>query len=296
MPFLQVNIVVPSSHAELLSDELMEVGALSTAIEDAYAGTDKEQPIFDEPDEPSAEIWEQSLIIAMFDADTDVDAAVALLPENMRPVKEAYTVTEVADQDWVKLTQSQFDPIHVSDRLWITPTWHEAPTDGSINIELDPGLAFGTGSHPTTFLCLRWLDANMPQGASVLDYGCGSGILAITAAKLGAGKVVGVDIDKQAIRASHDNATQNQVNIEVYLPDAQPEGQFDVVVANILANPLRMLGQMLAGRVKTDGQIVLSGILAEQVEEISALYQQWFDMKPATIQDGWACLFGTKRA
>ncbi len=296
MPFLQVNIVVPSSHAELLSDELMEVGALSTAIEDAYAGTDKEQPIFDEPNEPSAEIWEQSLIIAMFDADTDVDAAVALLPENMRPVKEAYTVTEVADQDWVKLTQSQFDPIHVSDRLWITPTWHEAPTDGSINIELDPGLAFGTGSHPTTFLCLRWLDTNMPQGASVLDYGCGSGILAITAAKLGAGKVVGVDIDKQAIRASHDNATQNQVNIEVYLPDAQPEGQFDVVVANILANPLRMLGQMLAGRVKTDGQIVLSGILAEQVEEISALYQQWFDMKPATIQDGWACLFGTKRA
>ena len=296
MPFLQVNIVVPSSHAELLSDELMEVGALSTAIEDAYAGTDKEQPIFDEPNEPSAEIWEQSLIIAMFDADTDVDAAVALLPENMRPVKEAYTVTEVADQDWVKLTQSQFDPIHVSDRLWITPTWHEAPTDGSINIELDPGLAFGTGSHPTTFLCLRWLAANMPQGASVLDYGCGSGILAITAAKLGAGKVVGVDIDKQAIRASHDNATQNQVNIEVYLPDAQPEGQFDVVVANILANPLRMLGQMLAGRVKTGGQIVLSGILAEQVEEISALYQQWFDMKPATIQDGWACLFGTKRA
>ena len=296
MPFLQVNIVVPSSHAELLSDELMEVGALSTAIEDAYAGTDKEQPIFDEPNEPSAEIWEQSLIIAMFDADTDVDAAVALLPENMRPVKEAYTVTEVADQDWVKLTQSQFDPIHVSDRLWITPTWHEAPTDGSINIELDPGLAFGTGSHPTTFLCLRWLDANMSQGASVLDYGCGSGILAITAAKLGAGKVVGVDIDKQAIRASHDNATQNQVNIEVYLPDAQPEGQFDVVVANILANPLRMLGQMLAGRVETNGQIVLSGILAEQVEEISALYQQWFDMKPATIQDGWACLFGTKRA
>ena len=296
MPFLQVNIVVPSSHAELLSDELMEVGALSTAIEDAYAGTDKEQPIFDEPNEPSAEIWEQSLIIAMFDADTDVDAAVALLPENMRPVKEAYSVTSVADQDWVKLTQSQFDPIHVSERLWITPTWHEAPTDGSINIELDPGLAFGTGSHPTTFLCLRWLDANMPQGAAVLDYGCGSGILAITAAKLGAGKVVGVDIDKQAIRASHDNAAQNQVSIEVYLPDAQPEGQFDVVVANILANPLRMLGQMLAGRVKTDGQIVLSGILAEQVEEISALYQQWFDMKPATIQDGWACLFGTKRA
>lgn len=296
MPFLQVNLVVPSQHAELLSDELMEVGALSTAIEDAYAGTDKEQPIFDEPNEPSAEIWEQSLIIAMFDADTDVDAAVALLPENMRPVKDAYTVTSVADQDWVKLTQSQFDPIHVSERLWITPTWHEAPTDGSINIELDPGLAFGTGSHPTTFLCLRWLDANMPQGAAVLDYGCGSGILAITAAKLGAGKVVGVDIDKQAIRASHDNAAQNQVNIEVYLPDEQPEGQFDVVVANILANPLRMLGQMLAGRVKTDGQIVLSGILAEQVEEISALYQQWFDMKPATIQDGWACLFGTKRA
>lgn len=296
MAFQQINIVVASSIAEPLSDELMEVGALSTAIEDAYAGTDKEQPIFDEPNEPSAEIWEQSLIIAMFDEDSDIEAALALLPENMRLDAKQYQITQVADQDWVKLTQSQFDPIHVSERLWITPTWHEAPTDGSINIELDPGLAFGTGSHPTTFLCLRWLDANMPQNATVLDYGCGSGILAITAAKLGASHVVGVDIDKQAIRASLDNAKQNQVNIDVYLPDEQPEGQFDVVVANILANPLRMLGQMLSGRVKTGGQIVLSGILAEQVEEISALYAQWFDMQPATVQDGWACLFGSKRA
>lgn len=296
MAFQQINIVVPSSIAEPLSDELMEVGALSTAIEDAYAGTDKEQPIFDEPNEPSAEIWEQSLIIAMFDEDSDIEAALALLPENMRLDAKQYQITQVADQDWVKLTQSQFDPIHVSERLWITPTWHEAPTDGSINIELDPGLAFGTGSHPTTFLCLRWLDANMPQNATVLDYGCGSGILAITAAKLGASHVVGVDIDKQAIRASLDNAKQNQVNIDVYLPDEQPEGQFDVVVANILANPLRMLGQMLSGRVKTGGQIVLSGILAEQVEEISALYAQWFDMQSATVQDGWACLFGSKRA
>ena len=296
MSFQQVNIIVASTEAELLSDELMEIGALSTAIEDAYAGTDKEQPIFDEPNEPSAEIWEQSLIIAMFDEDTDVIQALDLLPETLKVAPNHYTITTVADQDWVKLTQSQFDPIHVSERLWITPTWHEAPQDGAINIELDPGLAFGTGSHPTTFLCLRWLDANMPVGATVLDYGCGSGILAITAAKLGASDVVGVDIDKQAIRASEDNAKQNGVNIKVYLPDAQPEGQFDVVVANILANPLRVLGQMLSGRVKTGGQIVLSGILEEQVEEISALYQQWFDMQAATIHDGWACLFGNKRA
>ena len=296
MPFQQVNIVVPSEIAEDFSDELMEIGALSTAIEDAYAGTDKEQPIFDEPNEPSATLWEQSLVIAMFDNDTNVEQALASLPGQFQLDASQYTISQVADQDWVKLTQSQFDPIHVSERLWITPTWHDAPTDGSINIELDPGLAFGTGSHPTTFLCLRWLDANMPQGATVLDYGCGSGILAITAAKLGASEVVAVDIDKQAIRASHDNATQNGVDIAVYLPDAQPDGQFDVVVANILANPLRILGQMLAGRVKTGGQIVLSGILAEQVEEISALYQQWFDVQAATIQDGWACLFGTKRA
>lgn len=296
MPFQQVNIVVQSALAERLSDELMEIGALSTAIEDAYAGTDKEQPIFDEPNEPSAEIWEQSLIIAMFDEDCDIKQALSGLPEDLQVDDKQLQITSVEDQDWVKLTQSQFDPIHVSDRLWITPTWHEAPSDGAINIELDPGLAFGTGSHPTTFLCLRWLDAHMPKGATVLDYGCGSGILAITAAKLGASKVVGVDIDKQAIRASHDNAVQNQVQIDVYSPEAQPEGQFDVVVANILANPLRVLGQMLSGRVKTGGHIVLSGILAEQVDEISALYQQWFDMQDATILDGWACLFGSKRS
>ena len=293
MPFLQVNLVVPSQHAELLSDELMEVGALSTAIEDAYAGTDKEQPIFDEPNEPSAEIWEQSLIIAMFDADTDVDAAVALLPENMRPVKDAYTVTSVADQDWVKLTQSQFDPIHVSERLWITPTWHEAPTDGSINIELDPGLAFGTGSHPTTFLCLRWLDANMPQGAAVLDYGCGSGILAIGAAKFGATDIDAVDIDTAAVDSTKYNAQANAVQLNAGLPD-KAQGRYQTVLANILATPLKVLAPLLHSYVADGGNLVLAGILERQAQELKDVYAPYLALTVADTEDGWILMTGSR--
>ncbi|MDO5357756.1 MAG: 50S ribosomal protein L11 methyltransferase, partial [Conchiformibius sp.] len=159
----------------------------------------------------------------------------------------------------------------------------------------DPGLAFGTGSHPTTRLCLQWLDSRLKGGESVLDYGCGSGILAIAALKLGAGEAVGVDIDEQAIRASNDNAAQNNVNARFYLPDAMPQAQFDVVVANILANPLRMLGSLLAERTKQGGRIVLSGILEEQVEEMSGIYAEWFNMAPAQTDEGWACLSGVKR-
>ena len=199
------------------------------------------------------------------------------------------------EQDWVRLTQSQFDPIKISDRLWITPTWHDAPDARAINLRLDPGLAFGTGSHPTTHLCLQWLDNNLRGGESVLDYGCGSGILTIAALKLGAGSATGVDIDPQAIKASNDNAVQNEVQAAFYLPDGLPQGQFDVVVANILANPLRMLGDMLAGRTHTGGRIVLSGILEEQIDEMSAIYAQWFDLAPAIVNNGWACITGTKR-
>ena len=162
-------------------------------------------------------------------------------------------------------------------------------------MRLDPGLAFGTGSHPTTRLCLKWLDTQLKGGESVLDYGCGSGILTIAALKLGAGSAVGVDIDEQAIRASNDNAAQNNVQAHFYLPDGLPQGQFDVVVANILANPLRMLGEMLAARTKQGGRIVLSGLLAEQSEELGEIYSQWFDIEPAGTEEGWARLSGVKR-
>lgn len=296
MSYQQATIPVQEHFAEAFSDALMEHGALSSAIEDAYAGTAQEQAIFGEPDMPQQQIWQQSLIIALFGEDDDAAAMIAAAAAQTGLELGEYQIEQLAEQDWVRLTQSQFDPIKISDRLWITPTWHEMPDSSAVNLRLDPGLAFGTGSHPTTHLCLQWLDTNLQGGEQVLDYGCGSGILAIAALKLGAAAATGVDIDPQAIRASRDNALQNQVEAQFYLSEEQPEGQFDVVVANILANPLRMLGEMLASRTRTGGRIVLSGILEEQTEELSAIYRQWFDLAAPQTDSGWVCISGTKRA
>ena len=273
----------------------MEHGALSAAIEDAYAGTENEQAIFGEPGMPAEQIWQQSKVIALFGEHDEAAAAVKAAAQECGLKDLSYDSETLEDQDWVRLTQSQFDPIQISERLWITPSWHKAPAGNAVNLQLDPGLAFGTGSHPTTRLCLKWLDTQLKGGESVLDYGCGSGILTIAALKLGAGSAVGVDIDEQAIRASNDNAVQNNVQAHFYLPDGLPQGQFDVVVANILANPLRMLGEMLAARTKQGGRIVLSGLLAEQSEELGEIYSQWFDIEPAETEEGWARLSGVKR-
>lgn len=296
MSYQQTTFIVNELIAEPLSDALMAHGALSAAIEDAYAGTDEEQAIFGEPGIESEQIWHNSKILALFDEKADVAAIVAAAAEAVEIPPPAHQIELLPEQDWVRLTQAQFDPIKISDRLWITPSWHEAPDANAVNLQLDPGLAFGTGSHPTTRLCLQWLDNNLKGGESVLDYGCGSGILTIAALKLGAGSGTGVDIDPQAIKSSCDNAAQNEVQAAFYLPEQLPAGQYDVVVANILANPLRMLGEMLAGRTKTGGRIVLSGILAEQVEEMSAIYAQWFELSPAQLEQGWACLSGVKKA
>ena len=195
----------------------------------------------------------------------------------------------------MRLTQAQFDPIRISSRLWIVPTWHTPTDPTAINIALDPGLAFGTGSHPTTRLCLRWLDTHIKGGETVLDYGCGSGILAIAAMKLGAGSAIGVDVDAQAVLASHDNAEANQVRADFYLPDGVALAQYDVVVANILTNPLRALAPLLAGATRSGGRIVLSGILAEQAGDVMRIYAQWFDLDPAVLEDGWCCLSGVKK-
>ena len=295
MSYQQTTIAVNDALAERLADALMEHGALSAAIEDAYAGTENEQAIFGEPGMPTEQIWQQSKVIALFGENDDAAAIIAQAAAECDLSDLPYTLEILPEQDWVRLTQSQFDPIQISDRLWITPSWHNAPDADAVNLQLDPGLAFGTGSHPTTRLCLQWLDSKLKGGESILDYGCGSGILAIAALKLGAGSAAGVDIDEQAIRASNDNAAQNNVNAQFHLPDSLPAGQFDVVVANILANPLRMLGEMLAGRTKQGGRIVLSGLLDEQVEELSEIYGQWFDIDPAQIEEGWARLSGVKR-
>ena len=294
MSYIEIRTVLPSALAEKLSDALMENGALSSAIEDAYAGTSREQPIFGEPNEPTA-VWEQSLVIALFDDKANINSIFQAACTSIGIEPPEYKEERLPEKDWVRLTQAQFDPIRISERLWIVPSWHDAPDAAAINIKLDPGLAFGTGSHPTTRLCLQWLDQNAKHDDEVLDYGCGSGILAIAALKLGVKAADGVDIDPQAVESAQFNAENNGVKALFRLPENCPDKQYSVVLANILANPLRMLGELLASKTKQGGKIVLSGILAEQADEISAIYQQWFDMFEPTIDDGWACLSGVKK-
>ena len=207
-----------------------------------------------------------------------------------------HRIETLDDRDWVRLTQSQFESIPISQRLWIVPTWHTPVERNAINIVLDPGLAFGTGSHPTTRLCLRWLDNHLLGGESMLDYGCGSGILAIAAIKLGAASATGVDVDLQAVIASRENAAANKVeNARFYLPDDAPHSSYDLVVANILTNPLRILAPLLSKSTRTGGQIVLSGILEDQAQEVMDIYQQWFDLNTPLFEGGWSCLTGRKR-
>lgn len=297
MAWLTLIADTDAEHAEALSDALLELGALSVDLLDADADTPDEQAIFGEPGEPPPGVWQHNRVSALFDADKDV---VAILGNAAKRIGlkdiPAHRVEELADNDWVRLTQSQFEPIPISPRLWIVPTWHTPSDPAAINIALDPGLAFGTGSHPTTRLCLRWLDDNIRGGESVLDYGCGSGILAIAALKLGAARAVGVDVDVQAVIASRDNAAANGVtNVQFYQPNNAPKDTYDVVVANILTNPLRMLAPLLANAAKPGGRIVLSGILQEQAQDVMDIYAQWFDLNPPVFEDGWSCLSGTKR-
>ena len=296
MPWLTLTVSASEQQAETLSDALLELGALSVDVHDADADTPDEQAIFGEPGEPAPHLWSHNRVTALFAENTPVDA-IMLEAAHAIGLEQppAYHTETLADNDWVRLTQSQFSPIPVSRRLWIVPTWHTPSDPDAINIVLDPGLAFGTGSHPTTRLCLRWLDANIKGGESVLDYGCGSGILAIAALKLGAGSATGVDVDAQAVQSSRDNAAANQVTAQFCLPDSAPKLQADIVVANILTNQLKILAPLLAAATRKGGQIVLSGILSGQAEDVMRVYAQWFDLKPPVVEDGWACLSGVKR-
>lgn len=294
MSFQQLKINIDSKRAEQLSDIFFELGALSVSIEDQYEGTELEQPIFNEPGMDVKGLWEHSTVVVLLNADDDIEAIITASQNELNSTFD-YVLEQVDDQDWVRLTQSQFEPIEVTSKLYIVPSWHTIPNPDATGIILDPGLAFGTGSHPTTFMCLKYLAENITSNMKVLDYGCGSGILAITAKKLGAQLVDGVDIDPQAIESSLFNAENNQVNVNFYLPDTFTTGQYDLVVANILSNPLRMLASALASYVKPHGKIILSGILADQIEEMSTIYSQWFTMNTYTIQDGWACLEGLRK-
>jgi ribosomal protein L11 methyltransferase len=278
-----------------LSDALLEVGAISVDLADAYAGTTQETPIFQEPGEEAKLAYGCNRLVALFDPRMDVAAAFsrACAAIGLGPVP-AYRTTEVPEQDWVRRSQSQFAPTQVSSRLWVVPSWHAAPQRPAINIMLDPGLAFGTGSHPTTRLCLDWLDRHLRPGSSIIDYGCGSGILAIAAAKLGAGHVVGVDIDPQALDVSRYNAEQNRVAAIFISADAARPQPADVVMANILSNPLKILAPLIAQLTVTDGHVVLSGILAPQARAVADVYSAWFDMESPVEEQGWIRLCGTR--
>lgn len=294
MSFQQLKINIDSKRAEQLSDIFFDLGALSVSIEDQYEGTELEQPIFNEPGMDVEGLWDHSTVVVLLGADDNIDELVSNAKHELASEFE-YVLEQVDDQDWVRLTQSQFEPIEVTPKLFIVPSWHTIPNQDATGIILDPGLAFGTGSHPTTFMCLKYLSENVTSTMEVLDYGCGSGILAITAKKIGAARVDGVDIDPQAIESSLFNAENNQVKVNFCLPNTFTAQEYDLVVANILSNPLRMLASALASYVKQNGKIVLSGILVDQIEEMGAIYNQWFEMTTYTTQEGWACLEGKRR-
>lgn len=297
MPWLNLVVDSDAEHAEALSEALLGLGALSVDLLDADAGMPDEQAIFGEPGESPPGMWQHNRVSALFERDKDVAAILHKASADIglkQPPK--HHIETLDDKDWVRLTQSQFEPIRISSRLWIVPTWHTPGDPNAINIVLDPGMAFGTGSHPTTRLCLRWLDNNLQGGESMLDYGCGSGILSIAAIKLGAARAAGVDVDLQAVIASRDNAVANKVeNARFYMPDDAPRSSYDLVVANILTNPLRILAPVLAKATRTGGQIVLSGILEEQAQDVMNIYQQWFDLNAPIFEAGWSCLSGHKR-
>jgi ribosomal protein L11 methyltransferase len=308
----ELVLICFEAQAEALADALLEAGVMSVSVEDADGDTPAERPLFGEPGlEPEIHAWGRNRV-------------VALLPEGLDPLRvlERLRAEEVGDYpdgewfvrdvpvaDWVRQTQSQFPPIQVGQRIWIVPSWHRDDPNvpwaavpgrdaegGILHIELDPGLAFGTGSHPTTHLCLEWLEANLNPGETVLDYGCGSGILSIAAKKLGAARAQAVDIDPQAVDATRYNARVNVVEIDAMLPDALPAGQADVVVANILSSPLKVLAPMLSDRVSPGGRLVLSGILEWQADEVAQAYTPWIAMSVWRAHDGWVCLHGRKAA
>ena len=291
---------VPQALVESVSDALMdELDALSVSVEDADAGTDVEKALFGEPGMPApAAGWDRSTIKALFETEPAAEkAATLLLAQDWAQALHVQALAEMADQDWVRITQSQFAPVSITPSFWVVPSWHEPPAAATHIIRLDPGLAFGTGTHPTTRMCLRWL-ADRPAGADlsrVLDYGCGSGILAIGAALMGAQTIDAVDIDPAAVQSTRDNAAHNGVALAAGLPH-RAHGTYGVVLANILATPLKLLAPLLAGHVQPGGWLVLAGILARQADEIAAAYAPWLPMTVAANEEGWILMTGQRPA
>ncbi|MDB5897630.1 MAG: ribosomal protein methyltransferase [Ramlibacter sp.] len=284
----ELRLLCPEERVEAVGDALEALDALSISVEDADARTPAEQALFGEPGmPPPKEGWQRSIVVALFAEEAQAaEAAQLLAPQDFFQDCKLLGMNAVPDQDWVRLTQSQFEPVRITDSFWIVPTWHEPPQQAQQVIRLDPGLAFGTGTHPTTRMCLRWIAAHPQQGARVLDYGCGSGILAIGAALFGATSVDAVDIDEAAVKSTQENASANGVRLAVGLPD-RASGRYDTVLANILATPLKVLAPLLCAHVKPGGALVLAGILARQADELKAAYAPYCRLEVSDEEDGW---------
>lgn len=294
MPWIQIKLNATNANAEQIGDMLMEeTGALSVTFLDAH-----DTPVF-EPLPGETRLWGDTDIVALYDAEANTDFIITQIKSSgMLEAGFAYKVEQLEDKDWEREWMENFHPMKFGERLWICPSWREVPEPDAINVMLDPGLAFGTGTHPTTSLCLEWLESLDLSGKTVIDFGCGSGILAIAAIKLGAEKVVGIDIDPQALLASKDNAQRNGVadQLEVYLPQDQPEGLVaDVVVANILAGPLRELSGIIKSLVKPNGELAMSGVLDTQAEDVANYYRDELQIDPIVEQNEWCRISGRKQ-
>ncbi len=290
----ELALICPQDRVEPLSDALDALDALSVSVEDADAQTDAEQALFGEPGMPAPKDgWQRSRVLALFTTEALAqDAATLLMAQDFFAGCKMLGVHAVPEQDWVRLTQSQFAPVEITPEFWIVPTWHEPPRQATRVIRLDPGLAFGTGTHPTTWMCLRWIARHGYHPGRVLDYGCGSGILAIAAAKFGASDIDAVDIDSAAVESTVQNALANEVSIHAGLPD-RVQGLYQTVLANILATPLRLLAPLLCARVAPGGSLVLAGILARQAEELALAYSPYAQLKVSDTEDGWILMTAT---
>ena len=284
----ELNLLCPEARVEDLSEALEALDALSVSVEDADAQTEHEQALFGEPGmPPPKEGWQRSKVVALFAKEEDAkEAAVLLAAQDFFESCQLLSIAAVPDQDWVRLTQSQFAPVEITPEFWIVPTWHEPPAQAQQIIRLDPGLAFGTGTHPTTRMCLRWIATHEVKGQRVLDYGCGSGILAIGAAKFGAQSIDAVDIDEAAVSATLLNAQANEVSLNAGLPDLAV-GKYQTVLANILATPLKVLAPLLCQHVESGGHLVLAGILDRQEQELIQAYAPFLNLQVADREDGW---------
>ena len=293
----ELSLMCPEDRVETLSDALDALDALSVSVEDADAQTDAEQALFGEPGmPPPKDGWQRSRVLALFSEEAQANEALHLLSaQDFFHDCQVLGVAAVPDQDWVRLTQSQFTPVDITPEFWIVPTWHEPPAEATRVIRLDPGLAFGTGTHPTTRMCLRWIarQAATPGLGRVLDYGCGSGILAIGAAKFGATDIDAVDIDTAAVASTEYNANANEVQLNAGLPD-KAKGRYQTVLANILATPLKVLAPLLHSYVADGGQLVLAGILERQAQELKDAYAPYLALTVADTEDGWILMTGSR--